>query len=150
MCRGYKTIVLAKNGKVYGKRVNRLVYEAFNGDIPEGMQVNHIDENKCNNALSNLNLMTPKQNSNWGHHRQNISNSKKGKHLSTETIEKINKTRKRKIVYQYTLDGKLVKVWESNKECSRNGFNNVHRCCNGKLYSIKGFIWSYTKKEDIS
>ena len=41
-------------------------YEAFNGPIPEGMQVNHIDENTLNNNLENLNLMTPSENINWG------------------------------------------------------------------------------------
>jgi len=30
--------------------------EVFNGDIPEGMKIIHIDGNKTNNALSNLKL----------------------------------------------------------------------------------------------
>jgi hypothetical protein len=36
----------------------RLVWTYFNGPIPDGMQVNHIDFNKQNNALSNLELVT--------------------------------------------------------------------------------------------
>lgn len=46
--------------------VHRAVWEAFNGKIPEGLQVNHIDEDKHNNHLDNLNLMTAKENTNWG------------------------------------------------------------------------------------
>ena len=52
------------SGKNY--RVHRLIYMTFVGDIPDGMQVNHIDENKGNNSVSNLNLMTNKENCNWG------------------------------------------------------------------------------------
>lgn len=51
-----------------------------------------------------------------------------------------------KQVYQYTLDGKLVKTWESTRECARNGFNkaDVILCCQGKYKKHKGYRWSYT------
>jgi HNH endonuclease/NUMOD4 motif len=42
--------------------VHRLVYMAFVGDIPNGMSINHIDGNKANNNISNLELVTPSQN----------------------------------------------------------------------------------------
>ena len=52
-----------------------------------------------------------------------------------------------KKVYQYTLDGELVKIWLSTMECGRNGFTQsaVSACCNGKKYykTYKGYIWSY-------
>lgn len=64
--RKYDRIGLSKNGVVKHYSVHRLVWEAFNGPIPEGMQVNHIDENKRNNSLDNLNLMTPSENHRWG------------------------------------------------------------------------------------
>lgn len=46
--------------------LHRIIWIAVNGAIPDGMQVNHIDENKDNNCISNLNLMTPKENINYG------------------------------------------------------------------------------------
>ncbi|MBE9142094.1 HNH endonuclease signature motif containing protein [Planktothrix mougeotii] len=48
----------------YGKTflVHRVVWEAFNGEIPQGLQINHIDGNKANNSLSNLELVTPAEN----------------------------------------------------------------------------------------
>lgn len=44
---------------VYGTecRVCELVWEAFKGDIPEGFRVSHIDGNKRNNRLDNLELV---------------------------------------------------------------------------------------------
>lgn len=50
-----------------------------------------------------------------------------------------------KQVYQYTLDGELVHIWESTLECASNGFNQGHvaACCRGEEKKHKGFRWSY-------
>lgn len=50
--------------KNVSKRLHRLVWETFNGEIPEGMQIDHIDGNKENNALNNLRCVDAKTNSN--------------------------------------------------------------------------------------
>lgn len=42
--------------------VHRIVWEVFNGEIPEGMTVDHIDSDKQNNHISNLQLLTPEEN----------------------------------------------------------------------------------------
>jgi len=125
---GYCFCRLSKGGKVKTFRVNRLVWEAFNGPIPDGMQVNHINELKTDNSVWNLNLMSPKENQNYG-----ICIRKR--------VEKQSKP-----VYQYTLDGVLVCVWASVNEAGRNGFSRgcISECCNGKRKSYKGFLWSYT------
>ena len=60
----YYQVCLCKNSKVKKYFVHRLVWIAFNGTIPEGLQVNHINEVKTDNRLSNLNLMTAKENTN--------------------------------------------------------------------------------------
>lgn len=55
----------------------RLVYMAHKGAIPEGMQINHKDENKTNNCIDNLELMTNKENCSYGTRNARISESMK-------------------------------------------------------------------------
>jgi hypothetical protein len=50
---GYKIVNLYKDGKQHGKQVHRLVAEAFIYPF-SGEQVNHIDGNKYNNSVENL------------------------------------------------------------------------------------------------
>ena len=120
----YRRIGLRKNGKRYWFFVHRLVYEAFNGPIPPGMQINHIDENPENNCVDNLNLLTQKENSNWGSHNQKISdaqtgikNSFYGKHPSDCCIQRTKETHN-KPVLQYTKDMTLLARYESIEEAS--------------------------------
>ena len=43
-------------------QVHRFVYECFNGSIPDGKVIDHINNDKEDNRLCNLQLMTPQQN----------------------------------------------------------------------------------------
>lgn len=73
---GYLQVNLWKNGVMETHTVHRLVYEAFNGEIPYGMQVNHINENKTDNNLENLNLMNAKENCNHGSRLERIARNR--------------------------------------------------------------------------
>lgn len=58
-------ILYRKDGLIYYKLrdyIHRLVIKTFIGDIPEGYEINHIDFNKSNNTLNNLEIVTRKQN----------------------------------------------------------------------------------------
>lgn len=59
---GYMQVKLRKNKKRYNRYVHRLVWETFKGEIPKGFEINHIDHNKQNNNLQNLELVTRSQN----------------------------------------------------------------------------------------
>lgn len=114
-------------------QVHRLVWEAFNGTIPDGMQVNHIDERPWNNAVWNLNLMTPKENCNYGCRNTKIS-------------KKLFNNNHCKTVYEYTFpELDFVRTWPSTAECGRNGFDQhaVSDCCLGKRPQHKGSTFRY-------
>lgn len=47
---------------------HRLVYEAFVGPIPEGMQINHKNGVKDDNRVENLEIATPSENTRHAYH----------------------------------------------------------------------------------
>ena len=131
---GYLFVILHKTGKRKKHLVSRLVWSAFNGPIPAGMQINHINEDKTDNRLENLNLMTPKENVNWGTRSKRVGDSL------------LNRSDSSKTVLQFTLDGKFVKEWPSLGEIKRKlGLekSNVSLCCLGKYSTAYGFKWAY-------
>ena len=68
--RGYRYV------RVYGKLLlaHRIIWEMFNGPIPEGMEVDHIDTNPSNNDISNLRLATSSNNK-WNMNRPSHNTS---------------------------------------------------------------------------
>ncbi len=52
--------------KTYNAFIHRLVYQVWVGEIPEGMSVDHIDNNKLNNHYSNLQLLSMEDNARKG------------------------------------------------------------------------------------
>ena len=125
---GYYRVTLCKHSTIKFYYVHRLVYEAFNGQIPENMQVNHINEVKTDNRLENLNLMTPKENINYG----------TGKERCTK--------KRSKAVLQFDLNDKFVKEYLSTKQVEREtGFAQqyISACCKGKYKTAYNYKWKY-------
>jgi len=76
----YKTIKLVdKNGKRKSYCIHRLVYQSFNGEINENMVIDHINQNKQDNRLENLRMITQ---------TENVKNCKKTK--STNNLIQTN------------------------------------------------------------
>ena len=51
-----------RRGGKYTHQVSHIVWRAFNGDIPEGMQIDHKNKDRKDNSLENLQLLTPSEN----------------------------------------------------------------------------------------
>lgn len=109
-CRtGYLGLNLGVNGCYL---VHRLVAKAFVPGWFEGAQVNHKDENRHNNRAENLEWVTAMENMHYGNCQKKIR-------------EKIYKVP----IEQYTLDGKLVATYASQKEAARAlGVYNSNIC----------------------
>lgn len=76
---GYEYISLYKKGKETKKYIHRLMLENFKPcDNMNNLVVNHKDENKQNNIISNLEWLTQKENLNYGTHNERVgkTNSK--------------------------------------------------------------------------
>jgi hypothetical protein len=56
--KGYQTVRLYKEGTSRNYLIHRLIWETVNGPIPENMTVDHIDANKDNNSILNLQLLS--------------------------------------------------------------------------------------------
>lgn len=129
---GYKQVKLCKDKKVYFKRVHRLVAEMFIPNPYNKEQVNHIDGNKGNNSILNLEWATPKENMQHA--------------FKTGLMENVYKPRLNlgKKVFQYK-DGELIKMWNATREIENElGIPHTsisYACKNGSL--LRDFYWSY-------
>lgn len=123
---GYLQVSLSKDGVRKTHTVHRLVMEAFVPNPNKLPCINHIDENKQNNDLRNLEWCTYQYNCNYGTARERC--------ISKQT----------KPVLQIC-DGVVVKRWESTNEAGRNGYtqSSVSQCCRGLRKSHKGYEWRF-------
>ena len=135
---GYLSVDLCENGIEKFYSVHRLVAMAFpdlvdwtedaKGKPFEELTVNHLNEDKSDNRVENLQWCPLKKNIKYG------TGIKRRAKAQTKTV------------YQCTLNGKLCGLWPSTAECHRQtGWDNgtISKCCNGINHSYKGFKWSY-------
>ena len=125
--KGYLVVHLRKNGESKTCRVHRLVAKTFIPNPNNLPQINHLDEDKTNNRVENLEWCTSKDNCNHG--------TRNERRIKTQS----------KPVLQLSLSGDFIREWSSIAECGRNGFHQglVCQCCNGKRKTHKGFRFMY-------
>ena len=136
--RGYLCVSLYKNGIHKKFLIHRLIAQVFI-ENPENLpQVNHIDENKRNNRVENLEWCTNKYNVCYGTRNERM--------LKTRKLRNCKKTERQ--VLQFTKDGKFVNEFPSiheAKRCTGIYQSRICYCCkNIKGYnSAGGYIWKY-------
>ena len=123
---GYCKITMYHNKKEHTYSVHRMVAKAFikNPNPKKYTFVNHIDGLKQNNNYKNLEWSSPPDNA---------------QHAVDTGLSKITKRR----VGQYDLDGKLIKIYESQAAAAKStGIDrrNINRACKGNN-KFGGYIW---------
>ena len=135
---GYVRVHLMIDGKNKCMLVHRLVAETYIPNPNNLPQVNHKNEDKTLNTVENIEWCDNQYNNNYG-----TANDRRKNKLS-------------KKVKQFTLDDKLVKIWDSTVACKNAGFSSsaISQCCKGgyfdkrrntfvKITQHKGYKWSY-------
>lgn len=127
---GYLQVQLWRNGKMKAFKVHRLVAEAFLPN-PLGLpEINHKDEDKTNNIVSNLEWASRWDNMHYGTLYERTSKSVEASRFS---------------------DFRTIELrFASTKEAGRNGYSsgNVSACCRGCYCSeennkYKGLYWRF-------
>ncbi len=129
---GYALVSLSKNGKKKKFRIHRLVAEAFIPNPNNYPCVNHIDGNKLNNNVNNLEWCTEKQNM---------------EHAAKFNL--VNRGRQQ-YVKQLTLDGQVIKIYKSIREASRETNicrDSITKCLKGKQKQCGNFKWEYVENK---
>lgn len=136
---GYMAVKLYKNGigKMY--LVHRLLGMTFpdlvgwtedaKGKPYDELQINHRDQNKENNCVENLEWCPAKYNANYGDRNERVAKAQSMP------------------VYQYSLNDKLLKKWDSLNDIERQtGYSasNISKVCLGKRTTAYNYKWSYT------
>ena len=136
---GYHRVSLSRNGIVVNKLVHRLVAEAFIENPLCKKEVNHIDENKTNNNVTNLEWCT------------RLENVRHGTGIQRRTKTQINRKDCSKAVVQMDKNNNIINVFASAKEAWREtGVNRSHICevcnCKPKYNTAGGYKWKWAER----
>ena len=127
---GYKYVKLFKDGKYYNARVNRVVAQAFIPNPENKPIVNHIDFNRVNNNVWNLQ---------WTTEKENVQHSVKAGRYSNQKCKKvisIDKNGNKKLYSSIT---------NAEKETGAL-VPNIIKVCKGIRKSANGYKWFYANE----
>lgn len=149
--KGYLRIGLYKEGKTRNFLVHRLVAEAYIDNPMNFKEVNHIDLNKENNYVSNLEWVDGSRN--VQHAVEEIEGRKEYLQESMSEVGKkynhLGVEASKKPVAQIDKDtGQVIAFYESAREASRetdSNYKNISQVCNGKRKTHNGYKWSFVK-----
>lgn len=138
--KGYLTVKLYNGNKAKSVVIHRLVAKAFIPNPYNLPQVNHIDENKTNNCVENLEWCTNDYNAHYG-----TAIKRKSESIRNSEAHKAYSERRCKKVAQLDDRNNILKVWKSVVATKNGGFcsDGVIACCKGRKQTYKGYKWQY-------
>ena len=119
----YLRYALSNHGKKENLMIHRIVAEAFIENPLNLETVNHIDEDKINNAVTNLEWCTA------------VDNSRKYYYKNENQM-----------VGKYDLEGNLIDMHETAKAAGRSidkSHSAITLCLNGIRKTAYGYVWRY-------
>lgn len=119
---GYLIACLWKNNKQSKVCIHRLVAQAFIPNPNNYPEINHIDENKENNNVENLEWCTHVYNLNYGNVKKKIGKANKNKITTDETRQKLREDSSRKRWINNGINEKFVRI-EQLDYFFNNGWN---------------------------
>ncbi len=168
---GYPQTRLCKDGKASTKRIHRLVWEAFNGSIPKDHHIDHINGDRANATLPNLQCLHFKEHKAKSmragqHARGSATKSSKLTETQVEEIRKKIKTKTyRELAAEYGVSKSTISYiitrrgWTNSDEHMRDlveqarklGYNEGHKdgrkalCINHSVHNESGYCKSCLK-----
>ena len=133
--KGYYQIALYKNGVMKNKLLHRLIAEAFIPNPENKPTVNHIDGNKLNDNLENLEWATSKEQTQHAIKKLNFKSV-----ISKQCRDRQKELHQRKVRRS---DGV---IFNSIKEASMGNDlvrRHISEVCKGKRKSTGGYSWEY-------
>ena len=121
------------------KKIHRIVLESFIGIKLDKPQVNHLDGNRWNNNINNLEWCTQSENIKHSHHELVRDYSAYGENHGNS-----------KSISQYDKSDNFINTYGSVNEAGRQlkiFFGNIAKCARGERKYAGGFIWKYENKE---
>ena len=131
----YKGVALSKEGKVKNYTIHRLVAQAFIDNPKNKKEVNHIDGNKDNNMVNNLEWVTRQENQ---QHAYDTG-------LCAVRLGKDNKHSK-KILQIDIHTHKIINIFYGTGDIRRKygyHYSAIIKCCNNQRKTAYNFIWQY-------
>ena len=130
---GYVYIILKKGDVYETKRLHRLVAQACIPNPNNYEQVNHLDGNKSNNVVSNLEWCSQSHNMKHAYVNGLVDHY-------TRTILKLDVNSKM-VIDEFSSLNEASKSVNAKSEVSARSC--IYKCCNNKLNSAYGYLWKY-------
>ena len=146
---GYRAVSLGKYKESAYHILVAKTFPEFCGEWFEGCNVHHRNFEKLDNRPENLIILSANEHLKL-HYKTQSDTFKKATKKRSASISKALKGKPkpwcRKPIVQLSLDGSVIKRWESAREIRDTlGYDpsNISSCCKGKLKTAYGSIWKF-------